>query len=174
MKIPKSVQTIHLIAICGTGMGSLATLLKEKGFRVSGSDENTYPPMSTHLEGLGVQLYSGYRAENLSGKPDLVIVGNAVSKDNLEVLEMQRLGIPYVSIGEALSHFFISGKKSIVIAGTHGKTTTTGLMAHLLCELGSDPSYLVGGILQEGQKNCHSGKGPYFAIEGDEYDTAFF
>lgn len=173
---------IHLIAICGTGMGSLAGLLKEKGFVVSGSDQNVYPPMSTKLLKMGVTLYQGYRAENISSphpvspvpKIDLVIIGNAVSKDNPEVQEVLRQEIPYLSMPQALSQFFISGKKSMVVAGTHGKTTTTALLAHLLTELKTDPGYLIGGILQGNQKNYSIGNGPYFVVEGDEYDTAFF
>ncbi len=130
--------------------------------------------MSTELEKLGVTLYQGYKPENLSIKPDLVIVGNAVSKDNPEVVEMLKLGLKYMSMPQALGEIFMPGKKSIVVAGTHGKTTTTALLAHVLIELGTDPSYLVGGILQGGEKNYHLGQGDYFVIEGDEYDTAFF
>lgn len=165
---------IHLIAICGTGMGSLAGLLKNKGFHITGSDANIYPPMSTQLAEADIPVYSGFKAENLNSKPDLVIIGNAVSKDNPEVLEVLRLGIPYLSFPQALSKYFITGHQSIVIAGTHGKTTTTSLMAHALEELGQDPGYLIGGVLQGGKKNIHDGHGPYFAVEGDEYDTAFF
>ncbi len=167
------IQHIHLIAICGTGMGSLAGLLKERGHRVTGSDQNVYPPMSTELEALGITLCQGYGADNLSPRPDLVIIGNAVSKNNPEVEEVIRLGIPYLSMPQAVSRFFIEGKKSIVIAGTHGKTTTTALMAHCLIDLKSEPGYLIGGVLH-GEKNYAAGSGAYFAIEGDEYDTAFF
>lgn len=168
------IKHIHMIAICGTGMGSLAGLLKEKGFQISGSDQNIYPPMSTELENLGVHLYQGYNAQNLSGAPDLVIVGNAVSKDNPEVVEMLRLGLPYMSMPQAIGDFFMPGKKSIVVSGTHGKTTTTALLAHVLTKLSADPSFLIGGILQGGEKNYRHGQGEYFIIEGDEYDTAFF
>lgn len=168
------MKHVHLIAICGTGMGSLAGLFKQKGFHVSGSDQNTYPPMSTELQALGVQLYQGYHPKNLEIRPDLVIVGNAVSKDNVEIVEMCRLGIPYLSMPQAISQFFMTDKKSIVIGGTHGKTTTTALAAHLLTKLGTDPSFLIGGILQGDEKNYHHGLGPYFVIEGDEYDTAYF
>lgn len=165
---------VHLIAVCGTGMGSLAGLLKGKGFAVSGSDQNTYPPMSTELEALGIKLYTGFKPENLASKPDLVIVGNAVSKNNPEVEEMLRLNIPYLSMPQALGKYFLEGKQPIVIAGTHGKTTTSALLAHLLTELGADPSYLYGGISQGGEKNYRDAKGEHFVIEGDEYDTAFF
>ncbi|MBI4412356.1 MAG: UDP-N-acetylmuramate--L-alanine ligase [Deltaproteobacteria bacterium] len=173
-KIPSNIKHIHLIAVGGTGMGSLAGMLMEKGFVVTGSDQNIYPPMSTELEALGILLMSGYSADNLKKKPDLVIVGNAVSKTNPEVLEMQRQNLPYCSMPEALSHFFMRNNRSIVVAGTHGKTTTTAIISHFLLEMDSDPSYLVGGVLQGNQKNYRQGSGPYFVIEGDEYDTAFF
>jgi len=174
MLLDKNMQHIHLIAVCGTGMGSLAGLLREKGFHVTGSDQNVYPPMSTELESLGIQLFQGYSPDNLNKRPDLVIVGNAVSKTNPEVLAVLEQGISYCSMPEALSRFFITGKKSIVISGTHGKTTTTALLSHILKEVGTDPSYLIGGILQGGEKNYRLGNGDYFVIEGDEYDTAFF
>ncbi|MBX7149451.1 UDP-N-acetylmuramate--L-alanine ligase [bacterium] len=170
----KTIQHIHLIAICGTGMGSLAMLLKEKGFTVTGSDQNVYPPMSTTLENAGIKIFTGFKAENLNPKPDLVIVGNAISKTNPEAMEMEKLGLKFMSFPQAMGEFFIKDKKSIVISGTHGKTTTTALMAHLLKELKADPGYLIGGVLHDGQKNVHDGKGDYFVIEGDEYDTAYF
>lgn len=116
-----SIHHIHLIAICGTGMGSTAGLLKEKGYHITGSDQNIYPPMSTELESLGIPLFKGYKPENLSQKPDLVVVGNAVSKNNPEVEEMLRLKIPYLSMPQTLADFFIRDKQSIVVAGTHGK-----------------------------------------------------
>ncbi len=155
-------------------MGSLAGLLREKGFEVRGSDQNIYPPMSTELEKLGLKLYAGYNGNNLNWNPDLVIVGNAVSKTNPEVEALLRLKIPYLSMPQALSQFFISGKKSIVVAGTHGKTTTSAIMAHLLYQLGEDPSFFVGGVSLNFEKNYRLGAGKYFVIEGDEYDTAFF
>ena len=147
--IPQNIHHIHLTAICGTGMGSLAGLLVKRGFKVTGSDQNTYPPMSTQLENLGIKLFTGYKPENLNPKPDLVIVGNAMPKTNPEAEEILRQNIPYTSMAAALSHFFITGKESIVISGTHGKTTTTALLSHLLVELGAEPSYLIGGILQD-------------------------
>lgn len=173
-EIPSKIEHIHLIAICGTGMGSLAGLLKEKGYKITGSDHNIYPPMSTQLESLGIPLFEGYHPKNLKQKPDLVVVGNAVSKINPEVQELIRLKIPYISMPEAISHFFIRDKKTIMVAGTHGKTTTSAIIAHLLLELKSDPSYLFGGVSKEGNQNYRNGNGPYFVIEGDEYDTAFF
>ncbi|MBI2340517.1 MAG: UDP-N-acetylmuramate--L-alanine ligase [Deltaproteobacteria bacterium] len=174
MSFPDRIRHIHLIAVCGTGMGSLAGLLQSKGFVVTGSDQNIYPPMSLELEKLGIRLMSGYSPENLKKKADLVVVGNVVSKTNPEVLEMIRKNIPYCSMPDALAHFFMQNNRSIVVAGTHGKTTTSAVIAHLLLKMGNDPSFLVGGVLQDSQKNYRIGRGPYFVIEGDEYDTAFF
>lgn len=174
MHIPKKVNHIHMIAICGTGMGSLAGLLVEQGFKVTGTDAHTYPPMSTQLQSLGIELFEGFSPKNLLPKPDLVIIGNAVSKDNPEVVAVLENNIPYLSMPQALSEYFLSDKKPIVIAGTHGKTTTTALLTHLLLHLKADPSYLIGGILPKGQNNYHASEGEYFVIEGDEYDSAFF
>ena len=117
----KEIQTIYIIAICGTGMASLAGLLKEAGYRVTGSDANVYPPMSTLLENAGIEIKPGYKKENITGEIDLVVVGNAVSKDNEEVLAVQAAEIPYISMPQALSRFFLEGRKSLVVTGTHGK-----------------------------------------------------
>ncbi len=168
------ISHIHLIAICGTAMGTLAGMLKAKGFRVTGSDENVYPPMSTQLEKWGIEIQKGFKAEHLNSKPDLVIVGNAVSKTNPEVEALLASGIRYLSLPQALGEFFLEGKKSLVVAGTHGKTTTTSLLAWALFDLKKDPSFLVGGIPQNFNSSFHLGNGEYFVIEGDEYDTAFF
>src|SRR4029434_3150303 len=171
---PSMPKHIHLIAVCGTAMGTLAGMLKAKGFRVTGSDENVYPPMSDMLAKWQIPILPGFRAENLNSKPDLVIVGNAVSKTNPEVQALLESGIPYLSLPQALGEFFLKDKTSIVIAGTHGKTTTTSLAAWLLHEAGTDPSFLVGGIPKNFGASFRLGKGDYFVIEGDEYDTAFF
>jgi len=167
-------QHIHLIAICGTAMGTLAGMLKAKGFQVSGSDDNVYPPMSTQLEKWGIAIQKGFKPENLEPKPDLVIVGNAVSKTNPEVAALLGSGIEYISLPQALGRFFLEGKKSLVCCGTHGKTTTTSLLSWVLYACGLDPSFLVGGIPQNFDSSFRLGKGAHFAIEGDEYDTAFF
>lgn len=168
-------EKIYLMAVCGTGVGSLACLLKERGFAVCGSDANVYPPMSNTLAAHGIKVYSPYSADNLiDARPDLVIVGNAISKTHVEAQHLLSSGIPYVSMPQALNRFFLHDKEVIVIAGTHGKTTTTALMAFLLTELGLDPSFLVGGVPIGFKDNVHIGAGPYFIIEGDEYDTAFF
>ena len=168
------MRNVHLIAACGVGMASLAGMLKEKGFRVTGSDANVYPPMSTQLEGLGIRLASPYAAENIPPDADLVVVGNAVSRGNPEAEEAARRGVPTLSMPQAVARFFIGGKESIVVAGTHGKTTTTSLAAWSLFDLGADPSFLVGGVPKNFPVSYRVGEGRHFVIEGDEYDTAYF
>jgi UDP-N-acetylmuramate: L-alanyl-gamma-D-glutamyl-meso-diaminopimelate ligase len=155
-------------------MASLAGMLKEKGLRVTGSDANVYPPMSTQLASLEIPLSSPYAAGNIPSDADLVVVGNAVSRDNPECLEAVRRGLPLFSMPQAVAQFFLPGKESIVVAGTHGKTTTTSLLAWTLFALGEDPSFLVGGIPRNFPVSYRLGKGPRFVIEGDEYDTAYF
>lgn len=168
------INKIYLIGICGTAMASLAGLLKERGFEVSGSDSNVYPPMSTQLQELGIRLYSGYRPENLTAaSPDLVIPGNAVPRGNLELEGMLNAKFPYISMAEALKEFFLRDKNSLVVAGTHGKTTTTSIAAWMLESAGLDPSFLVGGIPLNFGNSFQWRKGEYFLIEGDEYDTGF-
>jgi UDP-N-acetylmuramate: L-alanyl-gamma-D-glutamyl-meso-diaminopimelate ligase len=172
--IPDTVQTIHLIAVCGTGMGALACMLKDLGFEVTGSDQKIYPPMSVFLEQKGVQIKDGFRADNLSHVPDLVIVGNAVSRDNAEVEEMDRLGLNFCSMPQALNRFVAAGKQTLLVSGTHGKTTTSSILAWVLYEAGLDPSFMIGGLLKNFDSNNRLGSGAYFVVEGDEYDTAFF
>lgn len=175
LSLPENLKKIYLMAVCGTGMGSLAGLLKEKGYNVCGSDANVYPPMSTALENQGIPIYSPYDAKNIkNAKPDLVIVGNAISKTNIEAQFLLESDIPYISMPQALKHFFLSDKEVIVVSGTHGKTTTSSIMAHILSELDQDPSFMIGGVTKNFSRNFRIGKGPYFVIEGDEYDTAFF
>lgn len=165
---------IHLIAVCGVGMASLAALLKSQGYRVTGSDQNIYPPMSTFLADTGIQVLLGFKEEHLRERPDLVVIGNAVSKDNAEVKEVLRLGVPYLSFPQALGRFLIGSKNSLVVTGTHGKTTTTALMAWLLAKAGWDPSFFVGGIPVNFGAGFVEGGGPWAVLEGDEYDSAFF
>ena len=174
MIIPEHVRSIHLTAICGTGMGALACLLKESGYAVTGSDQHVYPPISEFLHRHGIPIHIGYRAENLSHCPDLVVVGNAVSKDNPEVMAMLALGLPYCSMPQAINRFAARGKSQIVVTGTHGKTTTSSFIAWLLTCAGLDPSFLIGGIVSNFDSNFRSGQGPWIVLEGDEYDTAFF
>jgi UDP-N-acetylmuramate: L-alanyl-gamma-D-glutamyl-meso-diaminopimelate ligase len=165
---------IHLLGICGTGMAALAGILKEQGFRVTGSDEHVYPPMSTLLAGLGIPLQNGYRPENLEPTPDLVVVGNVIRRENPEAQAVLAQNLPRLSLPEALNRFLVGDRQSIVVAGTHGKTTTTALIAWLLFALGLDPGFMVGGIAKNFQTNYRVGCGRYVVMEGDEYDTAFF
>ncbi|HEY2987056.1 MAG TPA: UDP-N-acetylmuramate:L-alanyl-gamma-D-glutamyl-meso-diaminopimelate ligase [Candidatus Binatia bacterium] len=165
---------IHLIAICGVGMAPLAGLLKSQGYRVTGSDQNVYPPMSTYLADLGIDAMMGYQSEHLNDRPDLVVVGNAVSRNNPEVEEMLRLAIPYISFPQALGRFLIGAKRSLVIAGTHGKTTTSALMAWVLDRAGWNPSFFIGGMPRNFGNGFRQGSGDWVVLEGDEYDSAFF
>lgn len=171
---PPSNAHIHLMGICGVGMSSLAGILKEKGYKITGSDQNIYPPISTFLEGLSIPIEKGYRPSNLRPRPDLVIVGNVITKDNPEAVELLHLGIPYLSMPQALREFAIDKKKSIVITGTHGKTTASAMTAWILEVAGMDPSFMIGGIAKNFDSNFKLGTGAYFVVEGDEYDTAFF
>ncbi len=157
-------------------MGALAGLLCEAGFQVTGAEAKpVYPPMSELLKALNISVFYGYKPENLAqAQPDLVIVGNVIRRTNPEVQEVLNLKIPYFSFPEALRHFFLTGKKSLVVAGTHGKTTTSALLSHCLERLHTNPTFLVGGLLQSKNKNFTLGQGPYVVLEGDEYDTAFF
>ncbi|MCK5347814.1 MAG: UDP-N-acetylmuramate:L-alanyl-gamma-D-glutamyl-meso-diaminopimelate ligase, partial [Desulfobacula sp.] len=168
------IKTIHLIAACGTGMGTLACILKEMGYSVSGSDQNVYPPMSDFLNEKGVQLSAGYDPSNLDHTPDLVIIGNAVTKLNVEAQAVLQKGIPYLSMPQAVNKFIAKDKKIILVTGTHGKTTTASIMAHILYTAGMDPSFMIGGILKDFNSSFRIGSGEYMVIEGDEYDTAFF
>ena len=166
---------VHFVAIAGTGMGSLAGLLKAQGHEVTGSDEAVYPPMSTALEGWGIPVLEGFRAEHVeSRRPDLVVIGNAVRPENPEATAALEGGLRCLSFPDALYEHAISGRHSIVVTGTHGKTTTSALIATLLHETGRDPSFLVGGILANFDGSFRSGGGDVFVVEGDEYDTAFF
>ncbi|HBZ68694.1 MAG TPA: UDP-N-acetylmuramate dehydrogenase [Deltaproteobacteria bacterium] len=166
---------VHFIAIAGTGMGSLAGLLKARGIKVTGSDENLYPPMSTALERWGISVFQGFAPEHLQGdRPDLIVIGNAVRPTNPEAQAALQSGVRCLSFPDALHELAIAGKHSVVVAGTHGKTTTTSLVATLLLETGRDPSLLVGGIAENFGGSFREGKGPHFVVEGDEYDTAFF
>ncbi len=168
------MKNVHLIAACGVGMASLAGMLREKGFRVTGSDANVYPPMSTQLENLGIRLFSPYAAGNIPEDAELVIVGNAISRGNPEAEEAVRRGLPILSMPQAVAEHFIGGLESIVVAGTHGKTTTSALAAWSLFALSDDPSFLIGGVPKNFPVSYRVGKGPRFVIEGDEYDTAYF
>jgi UDP-N-acetylmuramate: L-alanyl-gamma-D-glutamyl-meso-diaminopimelate ligase len=165
---------VHLVGVCGTGMGALAGLLQEAGHEVGGSDRAFYPPMSERLQAWGIATRPGFDPANVQPDTDLVIVGNVCRKDNPEAQAALQMGLKVMSFPQALSEFFIAGKTSVVVAGTHGKTTTAALLAYALTETGLDPSFLIGGIPENFGKSFHRGRGMVFVVEGDEYDTAFF
>jgi UDP-N-acetylmuramate: L-alanyl-gamma-D-glutamyl-meso-diaminopimelate ligase len=163
----------HLIGICGTAMASLAGMLQTRGHRVTGSDENVYPPMSTMLESVGIQIMKGYDAAHV-GSPDCIVIGNAIPRGNPEVEATLNRRLRYRSLPEVLKEEFIRGRRSLVIAGTHGKTTTTSLAAWVIDQAGLNPSFLVGGVVQNFGVSFRVADSDYFIIEGDEYDTAYF
>ena len=169
---------IFLCGIAGTGMGSFAGLLRAAGHDVAGSDENVYPPMSDKLAEWRIPVFTPYAEKNLEampgGRPDLAVVGNALRAENVEARALRRRGIPHMSFPEALEELFLASRHSVVVAGTHGKTTTTSLLAHVLHHAGRDPSLLVGGVPLNFNEGFRLGKGEHFVIEGDEYDTAYF
>ena len=164
---------IHLIGVCGTAMATLAALLKSRGYDVRGSDQNVYPPMSDFLREQGITTLQGYRAEHISADIDLVVVGNAISRGNPELEEVLDRKIRYCSLPEAVRDHFLWGARSIVIAGTHGKTTTTSLTGWLLAHGGADPSVFIGGISENFESSYRVGGGREFVI-GGRYDSAFF
>ncbi len=170
----RQLRTVYLMGIGGVGMGNLAGMLKSMGKQVSGSDRQIYSPMKEYLEGLEIDIKIGFKAENLNPPPDLIIVGNVIRRDNPEVEEMQRRKIPYISMPEAIKEFFLRGRETIVVAGTHGKTTTTALLGWILKVAGKDPGVMLGGLSKNFDSGFFLGNGKYFVIEGDEYDTAFF
>ncbi len=164
----------HLIGICGTAMASLAGMLQSRGAVVTGSDQNIYPPMSTQLEALGIDILNGYKAENADIGADVTVVGNAISRGNAELEEVLNRKLVYRSQAEIVREEFIRGRRSLVVAGTHGKTTTTSIAAWVLEVGGLDPGFLVGGIVQNFGASFRVTDSDYFVIEGDEYDTAYF
>ncbi len=167
-------QHVHLLGIGGTGMAALAGLLAESGCRVSGSDGPLYPPTSTLLESLGLTVHAGYDPRNLDPAPDLVVIGNAIRRGNPEAEEVLDRRLPYTSMPRLIAERFLDGRHSIVVAGTHGKTTTTAMLAWVLHHAGRDPGFLIGGLSRNFERPFRVGGGPAFVIEGDEYDTAFF
>jgi UDP-N-acetylmuramate: L-alanyl-gamma-D-glutamyl-meso-diaminopimelate ligase len=174
-RAPEQIRHIHLMGICGTAMAALAGMLKERGYTVSGSDQNVYPPMSDFLARIGITVMQGYRPENLEQRPDLVIVGNVIRAIYPEAERLTELRIPYLSMPQALGHFFLhSGIRPMVVAGTHGKTTTSSLLATALHRADCSPGFFIGGIVEAFSSNYRIGESEFFVIEGDEYDTAFF
>jgi UDP-N-acetylmuramate: L-alanyl-gamma-D-glutamyl-meso-diaminopimelate ligase len=171
---PKQLNHIHIMGICGTGMAALAGMLQQSGYSITGSDSHVYPPMSDFLRKLNIPVFDGYSPENLQTIPDLVVVGNVITKKNPEAKTLSELQVPYLSFPQALSHFFINSRTSLVVAGTHGKTTTCSLLATALYVAELDPTFMIGGIVSEFGSNFRIGAGNFFVAEGDEYDTAFF
>ena len=165
---------IHLIGICGTAMASLAGMLAERGFHVTGSDAASYPPMSDFLHSLGIPVAQPFAVANLSPTPDLVVIGNAISRGNLELEHVLDQRIPFCSLPQLLHDEFLRGKEVLVVAGTHGKTTTTSMLAWIFESAGMQPSFLIGGIAENFGRSFQLGSGKHFILEGDEYDTAFF
>src|SRR5438477_5797412 len=165
---------IHLIGICGTAMASLAGMLRQRGFRVSGSDAAAYPPMSVFLESLGIIVSQPFAVKNLEPRPDLVVVGNAISRGNVELEHVLDEHIPLNSLPQILHDEFLRGKEVLVVAGTHGKTTTTSMLSWIFHSAGLEPSFLIGGIAENFGSSFALGTGKHFILEGDEYDTAFF
>ena len=165
---------IHILGICGTFMGSLAVLAKELGHRVTGSDANVYPPMSTQLQAQGIELTQGYDAAQLTPAPDLVVIGNALSRGNPAVEYVLNQGLPYVSGPQWLADHVLQGRWVLAVAGTHGKTTTSSMLAWVLEHAGMSPGFLIGGVPQNFGISARLGGTPFFVVEADEYDSAFF
>jgi UDP-N-acetylmuramate: L-alanyl-gamma-D-glutamyl-meso-diaminopimelate ligase len=168
------VRSVHVTGIGGTAMGTFAALLKAAGYGVRGSDQNVYPPMSDKLREWGIPYVEGYAAANLEPRPDLVVIGNAIRASNPEATAAREQGFNQASFPETLGALFLAQRHSVVVAGTHGKTTTSTLIAHTLQHAGRDPSYLIGGVPQGGGDPCRLGRGPHFVVEGDEYDTVYW
>ena len=171
----RSVQRIHLVGVAGTGMGAFAGMLKSLGHTVTGSDENVYPPMSDMLREWGIDVFTPYSPNNIErAQPDLVIIGNVIRRENPEAAAVRERRLPQMSFPAAFGSLVVGDSHSVVIVGTHGKTTTSALMAHVLVEAGLDPTFLVGGVTANYGANFRIGHGKYVVVEGDEYDTAYF
>jgi UDP-N-acetylmuramate: L-alanyl-gamma-D-glutamyl-meso-diaminopimelate ligase len=170
----RKIERIHFLGICGTAMGSVAAALRDRDFTVTGSDEDVYPPMSVFLEEKGIALNAGYRAENIPADADLIVIGNAIRRGNPEVEAVLNRKLYYLSLPETLKEFFLRGKHNLVVTGTHGKTTTSSLLAWIFESAGMEPSYMIGGLPRNLDSGACFRDSKYFVIEGDEYDTAFF
>jgi UDP-N-acetylmuramate: L-alanyl-gamma-D-glutamyl-meso-diaminopimelate ligase len=167
-------RNFHFIGICGTAMGAVAAALRERGLRITGSDEGIYPPMSTFLESRGVTLAQGFRPENIPADVDIVVIGNAMKRGNPEVEAVLSRKLYYMSLPAVLRRFFLHGRHNLVVTGTHGKTTTTALLTWIMQTAGFAPSYMIGGIPKNLGQGALFNDSKHFVIEGDEYDTAFF
>src|SRR5213595_58200 len=174
MRLNEAPKKFHFLGICGSAMASVAAALQERGLKVTGSDENVYPPMSNFLEGKGIALKAGYRAENIPADADVVVIGNAMKRGNPEVEAVLNRKLFYLSLPEVLKNYFLRGRHNLVVTGTHGKTTTTALLAWIMEKAGRNPGYLIGGLPKNFGQGARLNDSNYFIIEGDEYDTAFF
>ncbi|HEX4707496.1 MAG TPA: UDP-N-acetylmuramate:L-alanyl-gamma-D-glutamyl-meso-diaminopimelate ligase [Candidatus Udaeobacter sp.] len=167
-------KKFHFLGICGTAMASVAVALQQRGFKVTGSDENVYPPMSDFLQGKGIPVKRGYRAENIPADADVIVIGNAMKRGNPEVEAVLNRKLFYLSLPEVLKNHFLCGRHNLVVTGTHGKTTTTALLAWIMEKAGRKPAYLIAGLPKNFGQGARLNDSKYFVIEGDEYDTAFF
>lgn len=174
MTVQKDIKRLHILGICGTFMGGLALIARELGYEVSGTDANVYPPMSTQLEESGIRLFEGYDPAHLDPAPDLVIVGNAMSRGNSMVEYLLDRGIPYTSGPQWLADYVLQDRWVLAVAGTHGKTTTTSMLSWILDDANMNPGFLIGGVAENFGISARLGEHPFFVIEADEYDTAFF
>jgi UDP-N-acetylmuramate: L-alanyl-gamma-D-glutamyl-meso-diaminopimelate ligase len=172
--VKEAPKKFHFLGICGTAMASVAAALKERGFKVTGSDENVYPPMSTFLQEKGISLKEGYRAENIPSDADVVVIGNAMKRGNPEVEAVLNRKLLYLSLPEVLKNYFLRGRHNLVVTGTHGKTTTTALLTWIMEKAGCKPGYVIGGLPKNLGQGARLNDSKYFVIEGDEYDSAFF
>jgi len=172
--VKEAPKKFHFLGICGTAMASVAAALKERGFEVTGSDENVYPPMSTFLEQKGISLKEGYRALNIPATADVVVIGNAMKRGNPEVEAVLNRKLLYLSLPEVLKNYFLRGRHNLVVTGTHGKTTTTALLTWIMEKAGYESGYVIGGIPKNLGQGARLNDSKYFVIEGDEYDSAFF
>lgn len=167
-------QSVHFLGVCGTAMGAVAAAMRERGTVVSGQDDNVYPPMSDYLESRGIRIIRGYRPEDIPQNSDLIVIGNAMSRGNPAVEAILNRRLPYASLPETIKHNFLRDKHNLVVTGTHGKTTTTSLLAWILESAGLAPGWLIGGIPTNLGSGANFREAKYFVVEGDEYDTAFF
>jgi len=174
MRVKEAPKKFHFLGICGTAMASVAAALQERGFKITGSDENVYQPMSNFLEQKGIVPKEGYRAENIPADTDVVIIGNAMKRGNPEVEAVLNRKLFYLSLPEVLKNHFLRGRHNLVVTGTHGKTTTTALLAWIMEKAGRQPGYLIAGLPKNFEQGARLNDSKYFVIEGDEYDTAFF
>src|SRR5688572_7247698 len=168
------IRHVHFIGICGSAMGAVAAAMRDQGYIVTGSDAGVFPPMSDFLREKGIPVCDGYRPENLPDRVDLVVVGNVVSRGNPELEAVLNRRIPYQSLPETLRHSFLGGRRNLVVAGTHGKTTTASLLTHILRVAKLDPAWMIGGIAEDLGQGASLHKSDLVVLEGDEYDTCFF